>query len=122
MTEVYANKNTVEGSCGLGIFYNFEERTSYRYDSEYYNTISKLYNEGGCGFLIASFITECFKTDEEEKIKTCKKAYDQLKNKYSIIFQSEPRYNVNSGNTFFFCVYDTGDEKGFDGDRDGHNE
>jgi hypothetical protein len=34
-------------------------------------------------------------------------AYEELKNKYKVVFQTPVRKNTNSDNDFIFCVFDT---------------
>lgn len=36
----------------------------------------------------------------------CLGAYNELKEKFNIVYQSTPRLNSNSGRKFFFVVYD----------------
>lgn len=97
------------GACGIGNLHSFK-----RYDlskmvaleaknyKEYYSDQSKKIHEmsGGCGFMSAAFI------DTPE----CKEMYKLLKDKFPILYTSEIRFNTNSGNNFFFCIYDTGEK------------
>ena len=77
----------VAGSCGLGLSYDF----GYGYDSH------TAKSGGGAGYHMAAFIEGDSKCDEMYKL---------YKERWPIVFQSEVRLNRNSGNQFYFCVYD----------------
>lgn len=79
--------STVVGGCGVGKSYNF----GYGWD----NHISE--SSGGAGYHMACFIVG------DEK---CDILYEEYKKRWPIAFQSETRLNRNSGNQFYFCVYD----------------
>lgn len=51
----------------------------------------------GTGYAIAAFIND----------EVCQEAYQVIKDTFPIVFQSEVRVNENTGNKFFFIVYDT---------------
>ena len=88
---VYARLDTVSGACGIGVFDDFSRLTGWGYD------IAKSTHEGGAGWLVVGYID----TD------ICKEAYEILKKRFPIVFESPKRKNVNSGNEFFFVIYDT---------------
>lgn len=100
---IYAYGNTIGGGCGVGVyseFYNYS-----RYESSL--DISEAPHSGGAGYLVVHFIVKDEKCDE---------AYKILKKRFPIVFESEKRNNVNTGNKVYFCVYDTKGkcESGFD--------
>lgn len=91
---MYLAQDTVNWTCGLGVIGNYSTlRPVYSHS----NTLSTL-DEAGTGFYVAGFI------DTVE----CKAMYDELIAKFPIVYQSPVRQNVNSGNDFFFCVFDVG--------------
>jgi hypothetical protein len=92
---MYAYDDTVVGACGLGNKYQFEVEQDYWGDRD---LLTKK-TDGGTGMFIAAFIPE----------PNCKAAYEELTAKRRIVFQSPVRRNNNSGNKFFFCVFDERD-------------
>lgn len=93
---VKANVDTMPYGCGLGLIYNFDG-TNDRYG--YTKKISDLVPEGGAGLELATFVVG-------DEVNT--KAYEALKARWPILYQSEPRYNRNSGNLFYIAIFDTG--------------
>lgn len=96
------------GACGVGDMYNFRLYTQHGLGGEaqakvYKDKINnlKVHNKGGCGFLSVAFI------DTEP----CKVMYQTLKRLYPCLYQSPIRMNINSGNNFFFCIFDTGENE-----------
>jgi len=105
----------VTGSCGIGVIYshrimepkhwlgqNMHPGSIVRAMKHYSDTMNSLNsaNAGGCGFLLAAFI------DTPE----CKAMYKFLKERHPILYKSDVRVNLNSGNRFFFCIFDTGEK------------
>ena len=88
---VYGYRDWVEGSCGLGLVADFSV------DSAWGRVVITTGKHGGCDFLQAGFIDE----------SDCQAAYEQLCAKYKLVYQSPVRKNRNSGNDFFFCIFDT---------------
>lgn len=87
---IYSDHNSMDGACGVGVASCF---TTYQgYNSE----ITKG-TQGGCGWLTAGFVVDCPVSEE---------AFDLLANKYNVVFVSEERKNKNSGNMFYFAVFD----------------
>lgn len=80
---------TLPGTCGVGIFYDF-------YESYYELSGTDARPWGGCGWNIAGFINNT----------SSKEVYEDLKTKYKIVTQSPVRRNNNSGNQFFYVMYD----------------
>ncbi len=60
------------------------------------NTTTRSAWLGGAKLAIASFIDTV----------QCRKAYEDLKERFNIVYQSAPRRNANSGRQFFMVVYD----------------
>lgn len=96
------------GACGVGDAYNFSiiKSTDCKPSEfqNYKNFVSKdsLHKRsGGCGFMSAGFIDN----------KECKAMYLHLKSMFPILWQSPIRFNTNSGNNFFFCIFDTGEKE-----------
>lgn len=88
MTSFVNSSTTLYGTCGVGLFYDFGR--------SYYGRIQDMAPRGGCGWNIAGFI------NAPEK----KEVYEKLKKKYKIVTQSPVRRNNNSGNQFFYVMYD----------------
>lgn len=99
--------NTVPGSCGLGVLYEFAEANGEDYPYSDYKRIDKPFvHNGGTGFFVAMFIVGN---------EICEKAYKALKAQHTIVYESPVRVNSNSDNKVFFCVFDGGeDTHGFD--------
>jgi hypothetical protein len=99
---VYGQTTTVDGACGVGLVYDFGHSTYYaRYDPT-------TKNQGGAGWMCAGFIENDSLSDE---------MFKQLSDKYNLVYRTPTRINVNSGNPFYFAVFDTqgsGVPTGFD--------
>lgn len=116
LTKLYAELcDTVPGSCGLGVAFEFSYTTFVHPSWSSAKPIDKDFvHSGGTGFFVAMFVVG----DE-----TCDKAYEVLKAKYEIVYQSPVRKNVNSNNDVFFCVFDGGEgTHGFDKYEEFYNE
>ena len=97
---VVPNGNShVPNTCGVGVWSIFRFRQ--RGYHNWMKPISTARNEGGAGWLIASF------TDDPTLGETYHQAYKQLKKRFPIVYQSPVRVNRRTGRQFFFCVYDT---------------
>ena len=81
--------NNISGTCGLGVVYAFNT------DWAEGINISQL-KQHGTGFFVAGFI----------QTKKCKEQYEHIAETYPIVYQSPVRRNRNSGNDFFFIVFD----------------
>ena len=95
MTAKVAESRTLPSTFGVGIFYDFMEECDYGWN------VRRIIKEhapprGGCGWNIAGFI----KTDESKEV------YEDLQKKYKMVTQSPVRRNNNSGNSFFYVMYD----------------
>jgi len=95
---IVAYADFIGGACGVGIIYDFQNQgPDYRRDpwddSQPINTIN---GNGGAGWELIGFINT----------KLCKKAYNRFKQRFPIVYQSEVRTNINSGNEFFFIMCD----------------
>lgn len=91
-----AYHNTPLSTCGVGYVSEFEDvegKEDYRDD--YTNIL--MGTMGGTGFLMAGFIY---------RNKVCTKAFRMLKKKYKLVYRSPIRLNKNSGNKFYFAVFD----------------
>lgn len=84
--------NTVGTACGVGVVGNFLTTNSYAIDTPIKSVIPK----GGCGWVLASFTPQF------------KEAYEELCERWGApVYQSPVRKNKNSGNKFFFAIWDT---------------
>lgn len=83
---IYSN---VPGTCGLGVVYAFNT------DWAEGINLGQLQRHG-TGFFVAGFIST----------KKCRKQYEAIAEKFPIVYQSPVRRNRNSGNDFFFIVFD----------------
>ena len=91
--------DTLAGACGISCIGGFEESDGDRndwYGPQDDDFITYRGHLGGADWTSAGFI------DNDE----CKAAYAILKKQYKIVLQSPVRINRNSGNSFFFAVYD----------------
>ena len=77
--------SNVVGTCGLGVLYGFKAGTTH-----------EAFMVSGTGFCVAGFTSH---------IK-CENTYNKIKEKYEIVYQSPVRRNRNSGNDFFFIIFD----------------
>lgn len=85
-----ADNTTIEGACGVGTWCNFEPGWG--------EDITNRPSAGGAGWHFVMYVVG---------IKPHAKFYDLAAKRWPIIYQSEIRYNLNSGNDVFFCIYDT---------------
>lgn len=76
---------SVLGTCGLGVLYGFKSTTT-----------AIPFFSSGTGFCVAGFTAH----------NRCEKTYNEIKKKYKIVYQSPVRINRNSGNKFFFIIFD----------------
>lgn len=84
----------VSGACGVGTISNFSKE---RHWNHYINKNGHIIHEGGCGWLLVGFISR----------DICKEVYTHLIEHHPLVYQSPVRYNKNSNNQFFFCIFDT---------------
>lgn len=99
MEKIYVgDSDSVNSACGVGVFGSFHY---YSQSNSWYNyspSIQEVGNEGGAGWAVVGFVNT----------PLCKEAYRQLKQRFGRpVYQSPVRINNNSGNEFFFCVFDT---------------
>ena len=93
MTAAVTSSTALNGTCGVGLFSGFYN---------YHDPLPRLLPEnvlghGGAGWQVAGFIPT----------EACHEVYDKFKERFQIVMQSPTRHNRNSGNRFFFVVYDT---------------
>lgn len=89
-------------TCGVGIVFDYHSKKN---DYSWQNpqslktcTFEQKQGYGGSGWLCAGFINDT----------VCIHAYkDLINSKRRLVFQSPIRYNKNSGNDFFFCIFDS---------------
>lgn len=81
------------GTCGVAVNYGFQNGAGSRENSI---GMQRYWRERGTGFVIAGFINN----------SNCRKQYEKLADKYPIVYQSPVRRNRNSGNDFFFIIFD----------------
>lgn len=84
---MFYDVTAINGMCGVNVHRNF---------SHYNYTYDELPELGGADLACAAFIPS----------ETCRQAYEELAKKFNIVYQSSVRKNRNSGNKFFFVVYD----------------
>ncbi len=102
---VYAEHTTLSDTCSVGLVHNFATYDDHAWG---YRKSAGSENPGGCGFLIAGFVVGNQTSDE---------AFAALSDKHKLLFLSEPRHNVNSGNDCYMAVFDTSESgipTGFD--------
>lgn len=91
---IYCDKDSVIHSCGLEVVGDFG--TDCDGPCDRYIPLEDL-QFGHTGFFVAGFI--------EDDI--CKEAYKILSKKHKIVYQSPVRRNMNSGNMFYFVIFDS---------------
>jgi len=90
--------DTVEGACGVGVISCFEEtngKMTYWVETPKSATAC---NKGGAGWICAGFV---------ENDELSERVFQQMFNKYKLVFKTPTRLNKNSGNPFYFAVFDT---------------
>ncbi len=103
---IVAEHNTLSDTCSVGLVHNFMH-SEYN-NGHYYRSLIGSRNPGGTGFLIAGFVVGNALSEE---------AFAALSDKHKVLFVSEPRHNVNSGNECYMAVFDTSESDiptGFD--------
>jgi hypothetical protein len=97
------------GQCGIGRLYTFMPEESVKnYNSSVgytaYNESTKLHNQVKTlrctGFFGSGFLND----------DICKAVYEELAAKYKLVFQTPVRQNANSGNKFFYAMFDRNPE------------
>lgn len=96
--QLRAYETTVCGACGVGVFYEFE----YNSDRWSGDPIENLRTRGGCGWTVAGFI----KGD-----RLCDRMYKALSKRWKILYESPVKLNINSGNEFYFVVFEAPDNE-----------
>ncbi len=94
MTALASINQTLQGTCGVGLLAGFQTAWSDRPDER---RMDRVVPRGGAGWQVAGFVNT----------NVCKDAYETLKKRYKIVMQTRTRRNNNSGNRFFFCIYDS---------------
>lgn len=92
-------------TCGISTFTDFREvpRNQERGGNWYQPTdLKDMMTDGGCGWIGAGFIDT----------GVCKHAYEVLSKAHKLVYQTPVRLNVNSGNPFFYAVFDTHESVG----------
>jgi len=88
---IYAEFDTISGACGVGVAHQFEDESDW---SSYDITKG---TSGGAGWLSAGFVVGN---------EMCDEAFALLSAKYKLVYQTPPRINKNSGNVFYFAIFD----------------
>lgn len=88
---IYAEFDTISGACGVGVVHEFDES-----NEDWMEPITKG-TRGGAGWLSAGFVVGSTLCDE---------AFALLSAKYKLVYQTPPRINKNSGNVFYFAIFD----------------
>lgn len=87
---VHVEAMTLPGGCGVEYARHFD-----RNPWSESQAITEL-NGGGCGWLAAAFTYTPISQD----------AYLLMSKKYKLVFRTPDRVNTNSGNAFYFCIFD----------------
>ena len=87
--KVYSD--TLSGTCGVSVLYEFG----------YGAHISKLTPGGGVGLVCAGFIED----------EMSERAFKEMEKRGPCVYKSPVRKNRNSGNNFFFAVFDWSEEE-----------
>lgn len=78
------------GTCGVGVWYGYNR------PADWHAEVRNFW--GGIDYNIAGFVNTI----------NCKRVYNEIKDKHTIVFQSPVKRNRNSGNQFFFVVFKKG--------------
>jgi hypothetical protein len=94
-------EDTLQGGCGVSVLYEFTQEYSYYNKKPATIDVDKWEpQESGSGMFCASFVVGHPLSDE---------LFTALSKKYELMWKSEPRINRNSGNMFYFAMFDAGD-------------
>lgn len=111
---MYGYSNIVSGQCGIGTWADINNEStvttithnSYgqKYDAPRFlgqngNYVVQMLpgkRRGGCGFSGTGFIAN----------ELCKEAYEYMCSTFRLVFQTPVRRNNNSGNLFFYAMFD----------------
>lgn len=111
---MYAEFDTVTGSCATGVVYNFKdywERWGSNVNAQ--NAIPP----GGCGWVLVNYVVALSKNRplEPNLLENSQKVREILDQRWKIVFETEPRVNRNTGNTCVLVIYqlDEKDKYGF---------
>lgn len=90
---------SVPGACGVGVVYEFED-VGTRRKSHWGDVYTKATdcNKGGAGWICGGFL---------ENDPVCDTVFEEMSAKYNLVFRTPTRINKNSGNPFYFAVFDT---------------
>lgn len=94
---ITANQDTLPGACGVSCLYDFRDSATYGY----LMPIKKMVPEGGTGIVCAGFIY---------KDTNCEQAFKEMSKRGKLLFKTRVRKNRNSGNKFYFAVFDFADK------------
>jgi hypothetical protein len=99
MTTLVANHHRIiPMTCGVGEVGWFRKEGGPVWDGK---KLASLKPSGGAGWMIAGFTNSLAHGDTYEQ------AYELLKKRWTIVYQSPVRKNKRTGHQFFFCIYDT---------------
>lgn len=84
----------VPGACGVKVLWGFAGVTSY--SGQPLRNISS-----GAGWVCAGFINT----------QRCRRVYEEMCSRYTLVYQTPVRVNSNSLNEFFFAVWDVRSSK-----------
>ena len=84
-----AASETIPGACGVA--------NLFQYRSYFEDEISTIMPQGGAGWVFASFVVGCKDSDE---------AYADMYARWPVVYKSPVRKNKNSGNEFYFVIFD----------------
>lgn len=87
---IRVNQATLAGACGVTVLSDFD-----RYYSE--ESISNIVPEAGIGIVCAGFI---------HKDPVCDAAFKEMSARGKLLLKTRVRKNRNSGNKFYFAVFD----------------
>jgi hypothetical protein len=89
---MYVEYDNVPGACGVQVVYGFEEN-----DEGWSSDKLEEVEGGGAGWLCSGFNYN----------ESSNEAFKYLSEKYKLVYRTPDRLNSNSGNMFFFAVFDT---------------
>jgi len=90
--DYFVEQDTLPGACGVTCFYEFTME-----DEGYGQALKKIIPSGGIGLVCAGF---------REKEKFDLEVFEALCQRGKLVYRSPTRTNRNSGNKFFFAVFD----------------
>lgn len=114
----------IPNTCGINVLSQLRKSSvpgGYPISTTNVADVPGLTHNHGAGWLIVGYVSDATAMENHgDSAACCKEAYEEMKVKYKMMDQYPVRANENTGNKFFFVIYDTKSKLGPQG-RAGHN-